>query len=249
MRVKAGCCGLAGMGLNRYAGMFRIIELQSTFYRLPTVETAERWRNQVPKNFDFSVKAFQGVTHPISSPTWRRAGTQRPKERGENYGHLQPTEENFECWERTLEICRAVNAVFCVVQLPPSFDNSAANLVNMASFFQTAKRGPPLGIEFRHPSWFASLGELRGVLEGLKAVGVVDPLLKTPLPYASTAYYRLHGLGRRPYSYQHTPEDLARLKRRVLEQRIGESFVMFNNIAMKEDCLRFMELLKREASV
>ena len=78
--IHTGCCGLAGMGLSRYAELFSVVELQSTFYRLPTIATARGWRSKVPQGFRFTLKAFQGVTHPVSSPTWRRAGRQKPVE-------------------------------------------------------------------------------------------------------------------------------------------------------------------------
>jgi len=56
--IHTGCCGLAGMGLSRYAELFSVVELQSTFYRLPAVATVRGWRSRVPREFRFTLKAF-----------------------------------------------------------------------------------------------------------------------------------------------------------------------------------------------
>lgn len=101
--IFVGCCG-ARKSLKEYSKIFNTLEVQSTFYRLPRKETAEKWRKEVPKGFVFSVKCFQGVTHPCTSPTWRRYGG-KPEGRKGNYGLLQPTDEVFSSWERTKEIC------------------------------------------------------------------------------------------------------------------------------------------------
>ena len=107
MGVYVGCCGIPG-GLERYSKEFKVVEINSTFYRLPQIKTAERWRNIVPKDFIFCVKCHQGVTHPIRSPTWRRSGLKQEEleKLKDRVGFLRHTKEVFEFWEKTLEICR-----------------------------------------------------------------------------------------------------------------------------------------------
>jgi uncharacterized protein YecE (DUF72 family) len=187
------------MALSRYAELFDVVEIQSTFYRLPAISTAEIWRNRVPQDFRFTVKAFQGVTHPISSPTWRRAGGQKPTRNVENYGHLRPTEENFECWRRTIEVCKALEAVVCVVQLPPSFTRSDENTKNLLGFFRSAEMPVPVGVELRHPSWDEDRSATEAMLNEIGVVHVVDPLVKAPAVGCKLSYFRLHGLGERLY--------------------------------------------------
>jgi len=52
--IKAGCCGFAVKGgAKTYYKLFDVVELQSTFYRLPKIETAERWRREAPEWFEF----------------------------------------------------------------------------------------------------------------------------------------------------------------------------------------------------
>jgi uncharacterized protein YecE (DUF72 family) len=241
--IYTGCCGQAGLGLSRYAELFRVIEIQSTFYRLPSVATAWGWRNRVPGDFVFTMKAFQGVTHPFSSPTWRRADRQKPVENFENYGYLRPTEENFECWRRTVEICGVLDAMLCVVQLPPSFRCCDENVWNLTEFFGSVKKPFQVGVELRHRSWDEEPLKVENMLKGVGAFQVVDPLVKSPAFRGDTCYYRLHGLGKRLYKYKYTDEDLSRLREVVLGSEARDTYVMFNNISMRDDCLRFQRML------
>ena len=49
--------------LPYYAERLKAVELNNTFYRLPQRSMVESWRDQVPENFRFSVKASQRITH------------------------------------------------------------------------------------------------------------------------------------------------------------------------------------------
>ncbi len=239
--MKVGCCGLAGLTLSEYAEKFDVIEIQATFYKLPLPTTALRWRRSVPERFEFTMKAFQGITHPISSPTWRRAGGQKPKEKQEFYGHLQLTDENFECWRRTLQIYSLLKATFCVINLPPSFNKTAENVKRLVNFFK--KRTVNIGIEFRHISWIKDSKDTAEALKEVNAVHVVDPFTSKPLVEGNIQYFRLHGLGSRPYVYTYSDDDLKELRKIVQEQSAAKVYVMFNNTSMRDDAQRFIKLL------
>ena len=98
--AKVGCCGFATRQ-REYYRLFRVVELQSTFYKLPQTETAERWRSEAPSNFEFCLKSWQVITHPATSPTWRRMSKVSLPPNRTKYGHLRPTSQNFEAWEKT----------------------------------------------------------------------------------------------------------------------------------------------------
>jgi uncharacterized protein YecE (DUF72 family) len=49
--------------LDRYAALFDTVEMNATFYRLPTPESVERWRETVPAGFTFAVKGSRYLTH------------------------------------------------------------------------------------------------------------------------------------------------------------------------------------------
>jgi len=246
LNLKVGCCGLAGLSLTRYAEVFDVVELQSTFYRLPRLETARRWRDSVPERFEFTVKVFQGVTHPASSPTWRRAGGQKPRSNLERYGHLQSTEECIKSWHSTIDVCRSLNASFCVVQLPPSFNLTDRHIRAVTEFFsRVEKRDLKIGIELRHRSWREDPERLASTLNAASLIHIVDPLVEEPAVHSYTQYFRLHGLGPRLYSYKYTDQDLEELKQVISKLKPSECYVMFNNVSMREDALRLRRLVER----
>lgn len=242
MEVRVGCCGLAGMSLSKYIEQFDTIEINSTFYRLPSRETAERWFRTAGKNFTFCMKAFQGITHPITSSTWKKAGKQRPAENVENYGHLKPTKENIESWNKTLEICQALHVSICVIQLPPSFICTDGNVSNALKFFKKINRPVDVAIEFRHRSWIEKLEDTKNLINKARLIHITDPLKEKPLNIGSN-YYRLHGL-EKMYKYNYTDDDLRKLKKSIFDIKSKIAYVMFNNLSMREDALKFKKILQ-----
>jgi len=79
MAVRVGCCGFS-MARVEYYRRFPVVEIQQTFYNLPRIATAERWCREAlacrprngPADFEFTMKAWQLITHEASSPTYRR---------------------------------------------------------------------------------------------------------------------------------------------------------------------------------
>jgi len=69
--LRVGCCGFP-LSLRRYAEDFAVVEVQQTFYQPPALHTIEKWRGAVPGGFEFTLKAWQLITHEASSPTYRR---------------------------------------------------------------------------------------------------------------------------------------------------------------------------------
>lgn len=250
-----GCCSRR-VTWQEYARLFNAIEVDSTFYRLPRVETARRWLESTSGKVRFCIKAFQGITHPISSPTWRRAGAKRPTINAERYGHLKPSEENLACWDSTLKVCRAVDARLCILQLPPSFECNDDNTANALAFLSSIRRDDiSIGIEFRHRSWMRdeNKGRLLSILDrGI--IHVVDPFTWMPAVVKDTVYFRMHGrLSSKgsdsisyDYSYRYGDDDLARLEQIVDALDADEIFVMFNNLTMHDDALRFRSLLDKK---
>jgi len=238
-KVKVGCCGLAGLTLIKYEKVFELLEVQSTFYRLPEASTAKRWREAVGKDFEFTLKAFQAVTHPTGSPTWRRAGLQRPKP-SELVGHLTLNDTTKRAWDRSLAIAKELKARIMVVQLPPSFEYNDHNLANIERFFTHVEVSVIPAVEFRHRSWMGRLDLTGKLLERFGGIVVTDPLkgqsLKQPI-----SYHRLHGMdGFTNYRYMYSDSDLAELKEKLGGQ---EAYVLFNNLSMRDDAAKFASII------
>ncbi|MEM0085010.1 MAG: DUF72 domain-containing protein [Candidatus Methanomethylicia archaeon] len=241
MEVYVGCCGIPG-GLEKYSREFRVVELNNTFYKLPKLETVDKWVKKVPENFIFCVKAFQGITHPITSPTWKKSGIKDLDRLKDKVGFLKPTNEVFEFWRQTLEVCKALKARVCLIQLPESFRENEENLRNIDLFFSNIERGVSIALELR--GW--SKGKFKEVCEKHDLISCVDPLKDEPLHFSKNniAYFRLHGLGKKMYNYKFTDEDLQKLKNIIKGLKVSECYVLFNNIYMYDDAKRFMQLME-----
>ena len=100
--IKVGCCGFP-VKRDIYYRSFPVAEVQQTFYQLPLITTGRRWREEAPPNFEFTMKAWQLITHEPSSPTYRRLRMTIPEEKKRDYGFFKGTEEVDEAWSKTAE--------------------------------------------------------------------------------------------------------------------------------------------------
>ena len=71
MPMKLGMCGFT-IGAAAYMKQFPVVEVQQTFYDPPALPTVEKWRAQAPPEFEFTMKAWQVITHLGTSSTYRR---------------------------------------------------------------------------------------------------------------------------------------------------------------------------------
>src|SRR5918911_5732946 len=97
--VKVGLCG-AGMALASYAQRFRVLEVQQTFYEPPREATLRRWRAEAAPDFEFTIKAWQLVTHDATSPTYRRLRRPLAVADRELVGSFRLTAPVLRAWER-----------------------------------------------------------------------------------------------------------------------------------------------------
>jgi len=174
-QIKAGCCGLP-QGKEKCFQQFKLVEIQQTFYRPPSIRTVKKWREDAPPNFEFSLKAWQLITHLPLSP------------------------ENVE---------------------------------NMNCFFTNINRGDFIFAWEPRGEWSDDI--ITALCQGLDLTHCVNPLEKAAV-YGKAKYFRLHG--GRSYRHRYTDDELARL----WELSSGEAYVLFNNITMRNDALRFKEL-------
>ncbi len=239
--IKVGCCGFP-LPRAEYYRRFPVVEIQQTFYNPPRVQTVVRWRQDSqatagPRAFEFTLKAWQLITHEANSPTYRRLRTPIPESQRALYGSFRPTDAVFEAWARTIAVARALGARVVVFQCPARFTPSKQHTENLRAFFRTADRAGFVTAWEPRGDWPPSL--VRSLCEELNLVHVVDPL-KMPCQTAGLRYFRLHGVT--GYRYLHTEDDL-----RVLAAQCAgaePAYVLFNNLFMGEDALRFQQLLQ-----
>lgn len=224
--IKVGCCGFP-TSMTKYFESFSLIELNNTFYQYPRMETVEGWREKAPKNFEFTVKAHQDISHKA---------------------RLKIGETSLQAFDRMKQICKALNSKILLFQTPGSFKPD--KLVEAEKFFKEVDRdGLVLVWETRGSAWENAdvYRELGQVLEKSNVTHVTDPFRVMPAYTGEIAYFRLHGLGKQMYYYQYSNVELRRLKEFItlFEEEGKEIYVLFNNLAMFEDGLRFMQYLTK----
>jgi len=163
--------------MTRYFQTFRLVEPNRTFYDYPRETTVRGRREKAPKDFEFTVKAHQNISH-----------TTRMKV--EKLGL-----EAFDCMK---QICKVPDSKILLIQTPGSF--SPDKLADAERFLKGVDREDlVLAWETRGAAWgtadaYARLAE---VLEELKVGHVTDPFKAMAAYNGKMAYFRLHGLGKK----------------------------------------------------
>ncbi|HEX8423392.1 MAG TPA: DUF72 domain-containing protein [Pyrinomonadaceae bacterium] len=215
---------------------FPVVEVQQTFYQPPQVKTLERWREAAPPDFEFTIKAWQLITHAARSPTYRRLKKELTETERAEAGSFRPTAIVQAAWEVTLASAQALKATRVLFQCPSSFTPTGEHVRDLREFFKRIER----------PRKLACLWEPRGkwpdkliadLCRELDLTHVVDPFAARTLT-PERCYYRLHG--RTGWRYQYEDDELSELIT-MLPSR-GVSYVLFNNVRMSDDAARFQML-------
>lgn len=155
--------------LHFYSQHFNTVEINNTFYHLPTEAVIERWNSAVPNNFLFSIKASQYITH-----------RKRLKD---------PIESTAKFIERITPLGRKLGPI--LFQLPPNFKQDISRLEN---FLSSLDQKLSYTFEFRHPTWFND--EVYELLKKYHVALCITDLGGQLTPMEITAkftYIRLHG--------------------------------------------------------
>ncbi|MCX7940921.1 MAG: DUF72 domain-containing protein [Endomicrobia bacterium] len=243
--IMIGCCGFP-IAQKKYYEEFPCIEINSTFYQLPPVKSALRWRKEAEErnpNFEFIIKAWQVITHKATSFTYRRMKEKlgEPK----NYGFFMLTDEVLTAWQRTKDFAVALGCRKILFQCPSSFTPEDMNLKNLYNFFKKVQKDRQkynfdFIIELRGEEWNEKV--IRKIASELNLIHCVDPLYGRSY-YGEYRYYRLHGLhigNRLDYNYQFTDEELKKVYK-LCDKNLN--YVMFNNSTMYDDAIRFTQII------
>lgn len=190
--------------LARYAEVFATVELNATFYRLPTPAAVAHWREGTPGGFLFAVKGSRYLTH-VKRLRDARPGLRR---------FFRPV----------LRLGPKLGPVLW--QLPPQM---RADLDRLEAFLRCLPREARHAFEFRNQSWYAE--GVCALLDGHGVAFCEHDLVEArpPRPCGGFRYLRFHGALTR-YGGQYgsealrpVAEDLRRWRRR------GDAYAYFNN--------------------
>jgi uncharacterized protein YecE (DUF72 family) len=194
--------------LEFYAGHFTTVELNNTFYRLPSENAFSTWRESTPADFTFAVKVSRFITHikrlkSVGEPVDKfitRAGIL-----GNKLGPL-------------------------LYQLPPGMHRNDDRLKSFLSALPSAMKHV---IEFRHESWLDE--EVFDTLRRHNVGFCIFDMQDVTCPVVATAdfaYIRFHGSTGLYYSCYSDEELMGWAKRlKDLAQNLKTVYIYFNNDA------------------
>ena len=220
--VRIGCSGWnyddwrgrlypQGMGpsrwLPRYAEVFDTVEVNATFYRLPSLNGVERWVEQTPDDFLFTVKASRYLTH-IKRLT-----------------DLGPGAERF--YERIEPLLRSPKMGPVLWQLPGNFRRDDDRLAAALGKLPPGRHC----FEFRHASWFVP--EVYELLRSEGAALVIGDHPERPFQTheftAAWTFVRFH-YGHRGRNGNYSERELEEWAERIEEWRSRvDVYAYFNN--------------------
>ena len=238
--VRLGLCGFT-IGASEYFRRFRVVEVQQTFYDPPQDQTLVRWHRQAPPGFEFTLKAWQLVTHDASSPTYRRLRRPLDGADRELVGSFRLTPPVLRAWERTLECTRLLHATAILLQCPRSFRPTDENVARLTTFCRKIERPEHVRLvwEPRGPWPSDVVGDL---CRELDLVHAVDPSVNDTVMPRRT-YFRLHCVTGARHVY--TDDELQQLLA-MLPEQAQDPYVLFNNMPRVIDAERFRTLLAHE---
>ncbi|MCK4273319.1 MAG: DUF72 domain-containing protein [Dehalococcoidales bacterium] len=192
--------------LEFYARHFTTLELNNSFYRLPSEAAFTKWHDSSPSNFVFAVKVSRFITH---------------------IKRLKDCDEALKNFMSRTRILKEKQGPL-LYQLPPGLHRDDSRL---AAFLEKLPRELKHVIEFRHESWlveevFDMLHRYHVGFCVFDMPGLACPLLAT----ADFAYIRFHGRDSL-YSSFYSDEELADWAGRIgdLAVNLDSVYIYFNN--------------------
>ena len=220
-----------------YAEHFDTVEINSTFYRVPTPATTQSWARRTPRDFEFSLKLFQKFTHP---DMFEKATGANPWDLGDK------DVDEFRAAIDPIASARKLGAL--LAQFPASFkldENTRGYLEWLLEKF----RDYQVAVELRHRSWsdgpeetLALLGEYGAAWTQIDEPKFRFSVRQDLLPNVKTFYYlRLHGRNAAQwwqhdksedrYNYLYSPEELKPISQAVktASREVRKAYLYANN--------------------
>jgi uncharacterized protein YecE (DUF72 family) len=203
--------------LNAYSTVFNFVELNSTFYQIPSLKLVKYWRRTVPADFEFSVRCYKDLTHKY---------------------HLEPCEESIKIFNIMMEINKALDSKFLVLQTPSSISFTKKKVQSIKCFFDNIDRsGSEIVWEIRKKDKKPLSPYLLALLNDYNILHCVDLSKESPAIASKTVYSRIFGKGE-DNIYQFTDEELVQIDSKIMDKDPATAVLTFHNVRMYRDAVR-----------
>ncbi|MBU9712988.1 DUF72 domain-containing protein [Evansella tamaricis] len=242
--------------LAAYSGHFPIVELDASFYGIPSERSIVKWITETPESFQFVVKAYQGMT-------------------GHQRGEIpfSSKKEMFDAFTNSLTtMVKAKKLAMVLCQFPPWFDCRKGN-VDYLKYCRHGLGDLDVALEFRHQSWFTEQYKEK-TLRYMETDGWIHSICDQPqagmksIPFVpevtskEKTLVRFHGRNvygwNKPakgqdwrdvrYLYDYSNQELTELATSIKEisSKTNNCYVIFNNNSGEhaaENGKRFVEIM------
>lgn len=199
---------------------FNAIELNSSFYRFPTIKSVTSWKN-IGNNISWSVKINKIVTH-------------RLRLNENSYRYIKDFLDIFKKSELKLD-----NVLF---QLPPSMDiRNIDRIIKIANLFGKDK----IVFEARNISFFNENIYKLFRREGIALVSIDSPIGNFYVKTTDKVYLRLHGR-KTWYNYRYSKKQLFNVLENVEKLRPKSLYIFFNNTDMFYNAKMFVNIINEK---
>ena len=204
--------------LEAYSKAFDFVEVNSTFYEIPSLQLVKSWRRRVPPPFEFSVRCHRDVTHRFG---------------------LEPSTEAFNVFKVMTDICDVLNSKFLVLVTPPSLNFSKEKMYSIRDFLSSIDlEGIRLVWEVKRRMRELIPSALIALMQEYNIIHCVDLSNEASPIDADIVYTRVFGKGVHNL-YQFTDEELLDMDDRITSKERSTVAVSFHNVRMYKDAVRY----------
>ncbi len=208
--------------LEAYSRAFDFVEVNSTYYEMPSRETAVRWRKTVPAGFEFTLRAHRAL--------------------GDS--GFEASEANRSALEEAQGIAATLRAPAIHLLWPRGRRVTSETIANFRELLGSVPDGGPrFALEVREPNRGPPAKALASAMRDLEVLHVFDLSREAPVPDQALLYTRLFGKGE-GNRYQFTDEELRELDAKAERSSAEKALFTFHGVRMYKDAGRFSTFKK-----
>jgi uncharacterized protein YecE (DUF72 family) len=202
--------------LRHYASLFPLVEVDSSYYAMPSPSTSQLWVERTPPAFIFNVKAFRLFTgHATETKVMHKDIAQALGVGKRLYYRAVPPDVRAELWRRFVEalapLKHAGKLGMVHFQFPPWLVCNHEGHAHVRHCVEHLP-GHVCSIEFRHRSWWTDAARTASTLAFLRELAAVHTIVDGPqgaensvpavweTTHPELALVRLHGRNTETYN-------------------------------------------------
>ena len=249
-------CKTAEARLRFYASQFPLVEVDSSYYGMPTPQNAQLWADRTPQDFVFNVKAFRLFTGHQTQPEVLHKdirlalGPNLPRTL---YYKDVPQEIRTELWRRFIEALAPLKQAGKLgavhFQFAPWLLRNREGMAHVQHCVDSMQ-GQLLAVEFRNKSWFEG-DSLEKTIAFERELGVAHTIVDAPQGFANTvpcvweattprlALLRLHGRNKGAWNIK-SEQSSSRFNYWYSPEELGAMVPEIRHVAAKADAMHIL---------